>query len=282
MSESCAFPAVPQSRGRTGPLRLSVVVPVYNEVASLPIILNRIIAALPYVEKEIIVVDDCSTDGTAVWLRQAVGDETRVATSGCDGAVRVENSVPGTPSATIRAIFHERNRGKGAALRTGFHAATGDVLVIQDADLEYDPRDWDRFWPLFINDIADVVYGSRFHGSPHRSLYYHHYLGNRLISFLFSVLYNQILTDLEVCYKMFSRSVLDLLTLRSDDFGFEIEFSANVALARTLRIYEVGISYYGRTYDQGKKITWKDGLRALFYLIKFRLSLPHRKSNDKQ
>jgi glycosyltransferase involved in cell wall biosynthesis len=270
MSGSCGFPPAPQPGGRTGPLRLSIIVPVYNEVVSLPVILNRVVAALPFVEKEIIVVDDCSTDGTAVWLRQAVGNEARVATSGCDGVVRVGNSVPGIPSATIRAIFHERNKGKGAALRTGFHAATGDILVIQDADLEYDPRDWERFWPLFINEIADVVYGSRFHGSPHRSLYYHHYLGNKLISFLFSVLYNQILTDLEVCYKMFSRPVLDILSLQSNDFGFEIEFSANVALARTLRIYEVGISYYGRTYDQGKKITWKDGMKALFYLIKFR------------
>jgi glycosyltransferase involved in cell wall biosynthesis len=231
------------------------------------------VAAVPHVKKEIIVVDDCSTDGTTSWLRQSVGSEIQVATVGCEGAVRIGYSVPDIPSATIRAIFHERNRGKGAALRTGFCAATGDVLVIQDADLEYNPTDWERFWPLFINDIADVVYGSRFfHGNPHRCLYYHHYIANRLISLAFSVLYNQTLTDLEVCYKMFARPVLDLLTLRSDDFGFEIEFSSNVARARTLRIYEVGISYYGRTYAEGKKINWRDGIKALLYIIKFRFS----------
>jgi len=259
--------------GWTGPLKLSVIIPVYNEVISLPIILNRVVAAIPHVQKEIIVVDDCSTDGTTSWLRQSLGNEIRVATVGGDGAVRIGSSVPDIPSATIRAIFHERNSGKGAALRTGFRAATGDVLVIQDADLEYNPADWEPFWPLFINDIADVVYGSRFfHGKPHRCLYYHHYVANRFISFAFSVLYNQTLTDLEVCYKMFARPVLDLLTLRSNDFGFEIEFSSNVARARTLRIYEVGISYYGRTYAEGKKINWKDGIKALLYLIKFRFS----------
>lgn len=255
-------------------MKLSVIVPVYNEVISLPIILNRVVAAIPYVQKEIIVVDDCSTDGTTAWLRQSVGNEIQVATVGCDGAVRVGNSESDIPSATIRAIFHERNSGKGAALRTGFRAATGDVLVIQDADLEYDPTDWERFWPLFINDIADVVFGSRFHGNPHRSLYYHHYIANRFISFVFSVLYNQVLTDLEVCYKMFARPILDLLTLRSNDFGFEIEFSSNVARSRTLRIYEVGVSYYGRTYAEGKKINWKDGIKALFYIIKFKFSSP--------
>ena len=264
-----------QSGGRTGALKLSVIVPVYNEVISLPIILNRVVAAIPYVEKEIIVVDDCSTDGTAAWLRQSVGNETQVANVGCDGTVRVRNSARDIPSATIRALFHERNRGKGAALRTGLRAATGDVLVIQDADLEYDPTDWERFWPLFVNDVADVVYGSRFQGNPHRSLYYHHYIANRLLSLVFSILYNQILTDLEVCYKMFNRPVLDLLTLRSNDFGFEIEFSSNVARSRTLKIYEVGISYYGRTYAEGKKINWRDGIKAFFYLIKFRVS-PHR------
>jgi glycosyltransferase involved in cell wall biosynthesis len=267
-----------QAGERTGSSKLSVIVPVFNEATSLPIILNRVVAAIPYVEKEIIVVDDCSTDGTTEWLRQSLGNEMQVATVGCDGTVRFGKCVPDIPSAPIRAIFHERNSGKGAALRTGFRAATGDVLVIQDADLEYDPRDWERFWPLFANDIADVVYGSRFHGNPHRSLYYHHYLGNRLISFLFSVLYNQILTDLEVCYKMFTRPVLDLLTLRSNDFGFEIEFSSNIARPRTLRIYEIGVSYYGRTYHEGKKINWRDGVKALYYLLKFRL--PSRRSRS--
>jgi glycosyltransferase involved in cell wall biosynthesis len=252
------------------PLKLSVIVPVFNEVALLPVILDRIVAAIPEVEKEIIVVDDCSTDGTICWLRQTLGNEVKVAIPGPDGRVRIGTPEQGRPCARIRALFHAQNSGKGAALRTGFAAANGDVLVVQDADLEYDPAEWANFWPLFKNDIADVVYGSRFYGCPHRSLYYHHYIANRLISFVFSLLYNQTLTDLETCYKMFARSVLPLLTLRCDDFGFEIEFSSNVARQRTLRIFELGISYYGRTYAEGKKIKWKDGIKALFYLLKFR------------
>jgi glycosyltransferase involved in cell wall biosynthesis len=271
VSEYHAVNSASQSHSPSGRLKLSVVIPVYNEVGSLPVILGRVVAAIPSVEKEIIVVDDCSTDGTATWLRQTVGDGVCPASLGPEGKVRVCATEP-DGSATIRAIYHPHNCGKGAALRTGLAAAGGDVIVIQDADLEYDPNDWERFWPLFTDKHADVVYGSRFYGRPHRSLYYHHYLGNRLISFLFSVLYNQILTDLEVCYKMFVRSVLPLLTLQCDDFGFEIEFSSNVARARCLRIYEVGISYYGRTYAEGKKINWRDGIKALYYLIKFRFT----------
>jgi glycosyltransferase involved in cell wall biosynthesis len=280
MSSDTRIRSLPQFRPRFE-LKLSVVVPVYNEVASLPIILNRVVAALPDVDKEIIVVDDSSTDGTTAWLRQLIGNKIQKVTVGNDGAVRrIRDPEPGLPSATIRALFHERNRGKGAAVRTGFASATGDILVVQDADLEYDPTDWDRFWPLFANNIADVVYGSRFHGHPHRALYYHHYIGNRLISFFFSVLYDQILTDLEVCYKMFARPVLPLLTLRCDDFGFEIEFSSNVARARNLRIYEIGISYYGRTYAEGKNINWKDGIKALYYVIKSRFNSPSGSIND--
>jgi glycosyltransferase involved in cell wall biosynthesis len=169
-------------------------------------------------------------------------------------------------------LFHERNRGKGAAVRTGFARASGDVIVIQDADLEYDPNDWSRMFPLIMDrKVADVVYGSRFYGRPHRSLYFHHYLGNRLISFLFNLLYNQMLSDIEVCYKMFTSEVLRELKLTSDDFGFEVEITAQIARARRWRIYEVGISYYGRTYDEGKKINWLDGLKALVYLFKFRI-----------
>jgi glycosyltransferase involved in cell wall biosynthesis len=270
MSEPRSTCTNPPSGKREVPLKLSVVIPVFNEAVLLPVILNRVVAAIPEVEKEIIVVDDCSTDGTAAWLRHAVGEEVKTASVGPDGRVNFGCPDPDSPTAAIRALYHPRNSGKGAALRTGFAVASGDVLVVQDADLEYDPAEWVNFWPLFTNNIADVVYGSRFHGRPHRSLYYHHYLGNRLISFLFSVFYNQILTDLEVCYKMFVRSVLPLLTLRCNDFGFEIEFSSNVARTRTLRIYEIGISYYGRTYAEGKKINWKDGIRALFYILKFR------------
>jgi glycosyltransferase involved in cell wall biosynthesis len=248
-------------------LKLSVVVPVYNEVECLPLMLNRVLAALPDVEKELILVDDGSTDGTREWMAGALGDRQRYAAVG-DGVPRItDERSDGPGAATIRVILHERNMGKGAALRTGLRQVTGDVIVIQDADLEYDPNDWDRFWPLFTRGQADVVYGSRFYGEPHRCLYYHHYLANKLISFIFSILYNQILSDLEVCYKMFTREVLPLLTLRRNDFGFEIEFSANVALAPKLRIYELGISYYGRSYDEGKKINWKDGVKAIFYLF---------------
>ena len=152
------------------PLKLSVIVPVFNEMASLPVILDRIVAAIPEVEKEIIVVDDCSTDGTISWLRQTLGNEVKVAVPGPDGRVCIGPPEQGRPCATVRALFHARNSGKGAALRTGFAAANGDVLVVQDADLEYDPAEWANFWPLFKNDIADVVYGSRFYGRPHRSL----------------------------------------------------------------------------------------------------------------
>jgi glycosyltransferase involved in cell wall biosynthesis len=176
------------------------------------------------------------------------------------------------PVAQIRAIYHARNQGKGAALRTGIRAAQGEVIVIQDADLEYDPQDLERMWALVASGHADVVYGSRFYGRPHRCLYYNHYLGNRVISLLFSILYNQIISDVEVCYKMFTRDVVKFLTLRSNDFGFEIEFSANIARARTLRIYELGISYFGRTYREGKKINWKDGLKAIWYLFWFRIA----------
>ena len=160
---------------------------------------------------------------------------------------------------------------RGAAVRTGLACASGDVVVIQDADLECDPEDWSRTLPLIVDrKVADVVYGSRFYGRPHRSLYYHHYIGNRIISILFNILYNQMLTDIEVCYKMFTSDVLKSLHLTANDFGIEIEISAQIARARRWRIYEVGISYYGRTYDKGKKINWVDGLKALGYLVKFR------------
>jgi glycosyltransferase involved in cell wall biosynthesis len=254
-------------------MRLSVIIPAFNEVDSLPKILAKVVLALPQVEKEIVIIDDCSTDGTRAWLTAHIGDQPRIARVDETGQLILgdDSDRADQPSAQVRAMFHAVNRGKGAALRTGFGACTGAVVVIQDADLEYDPADWERFWPLFTNDLADVVYGTRFLTSlPHRCLFYHHYFANKLISLLFSIFYNQILSDLEVCYKMFRRDVLDILTLRSNDFGFEIEFSANVALARRLRIYELGISYYGRTYAEGKKINWKDGVKALWYLVRLR------------
>lgn len=239
-------------------MKLSILIPVYNERRLLPLLLTKLTSALPDVEKEVILVDDGSTDGTREWVREML--------DGANGPVEPFNKL------AVRVIFHERNQGKGAAIRTAIRSATGDAMAIQDADLEYDPADLLPMWRLIEDGHADVVYGSRFHGRPHRCLYFHHYFANRLISTLFSILYNQILSDLEVCYKMFRREVLQYLTLRSNDFGFEIEFSANIARARVLRIYEIGISYFGRTYAEGKKISWKDGLKALWYVLRFRFA----------
>lgn len=161
--------------------------------------------------------------------------------------------------------------GKGAGLQTAFAAISGDVVVIQDGDLEYDPSDWPQMYDLIaVRRVADVVYGSRFYGRPHRSLYFHHYLGNRLINILFNLVYNQTLTDLESCYKMMTSRVARSLRLTANDFGIEVEISAEIARQRDLRIYEIGISYFGRTYAEGKKIDWKDGLKALWYIFKFR------------
>jgi glycosyltransferase involved in cell wall biosynthesis len=227
---------------------LSVLIPVYNEFLTVERQLAQVAAVLPEVAKEIIVVDDGSTDGTRELLERV-----------CAG------------SATL--ILHERNRGKGAAVRTAAAAATGAVIVIQDADLEYDPADWAEMYALIMErKVADVVFGSRFYGRPHRSIYFHHYVGNRLITLLFNVLYNQTLTDIEACTKMFTRAVLQTLNITATDFGAEIQLSAQIALHRNWRIYEMGIRYFGRTYAEGKKVDWVDGLKALWYLLRFRFA----------
>jgi glycosyltransferase involved in cell wall biosynthesis len=259
-----------------GPV-LSVIIPAYNEARTIGHILQQVARAIPEVPKQIVIVDDCSSDGTSEWLRRnlAHADGVWRSISLNDGG-ELELSANGPLNQGgfwFTIFFHERNRGKGAALRTGFSRASGDVIVIQDADLEYDPDDWSRMLPLIVDrQVADVVYGSRFHGRAHRSLYFHHYLGNRIISFLFNIIYDQMLSDIEVCYKMFTKEVLRELRLTSDDFGFEIEISAKIARAKRWRIYEVGISYYGRTYEEGKKIDWVDGLKALGYLVRYRFS----------
>ncbi len=254
---------------------LSVIIPVFNERATLPRVLAAASAALPDVAKEIVVVDDGSTDGTREWLK---------ATFPASSAqfARFELDPAGNPvlapaetgrSNTLVAIYHPRNSGKGAALRSGFAAAQGDVIIVQDADLEYDPAEWSKMYPLIAErKVADVVYGSRFYGAAHRSLYFHHYLGNRVISLLFNLLYNQLLQDIEVGYKMLTRAAKDSLVLTCNDFGTEIEISAQLARSKAWRIYEVGITYYGRSYAEGKKINWKDGVRALWYLVKFRFA----------
>src|ERR1700722_4240100 len=254
---------------------LSVIIPVYNERHTLGQVLAAVSRALPGVRKHIIVVDDGSTDGTREWLKAnfPVGPRTGSEIS-LDGAGRLDVSAPlNQAPISVEPLYHAQNRGKGAALRTGFAAMRGDVVVIQDADLEYDPRDWAGMYDLIaVRRVADVVYGSRFHGRAHRSLYFHHYLANRLISLLFNALYNQTLSDIETCYKMMTAEVARWLRLSANDFGIEVEISAKGARQRLLRIYELGIAYYGRSYDEGKKINWKDGVKALWYLLKFRLA----------
>lgn len=252
---------------------LSIVVPVYDEIRTVGKVLAMLSQVLPQVRKEIIVVDDGSADGTREWLRANVPDGawTGSGIALCrDGSLDLVSTADGNIS--IRVVFHELNTGKGSSLRTGFGLVSGDVVVIQDADLEYDPGDWQAMYDLIVvRKVADVVYGSRFYGRPHRSLYYHHYLGNRLISRLFNILFNQTLTDIECCYKMMTRQVMQSLRLTTNDFGVEVEISAQIAKQRGLRIYELGISYYGRTYEEGKKIGWKDGIKAIWYILKFRL-----------
>jgi glycosyltransferase involved in cell wall biosynthesis len=225
-------------------MKLSVIVPVYNERKTIEEVIRRVRAVDPGMEKEIIVVDDGSTDGTRDVLESL--------------------DLPGT-----RVVYHEKNRGKGAALRTGFGAAEGDIVLIQDADLEYDPREYPRILEPILDGRADVVYGSRFLGGPHRVLYFWHYVGNRFLTTFSNMLSNLNLTDMETCYKVFRRDVLKKIELKSPRFGFEPEITVKLARLRC-RIYEVPISYSGRDYAEGKKIGWKDGLAALFHLIRFR------------
>lgn len=265
-------------------LTLSIVVPVYNERRFLPRLLRAAMLALPGVDREIVLVDDGSTDGTREWIKStfpAAANPIAGVRRGEDGSVdflAAEGASTGSDdgcekvagAVTVRPLMHVANAGKGRALRTAFAVASGDVVVIQDADLEYDPADWTPMFRLMQTGVADVVYGSRFHGKPHRSLYFYHYLGNRLISLLFNVLFDQMLSDVETCCKMFDRKVLEGVELVSDDFGIEVELSAAFARPRRWRIYECAINYYGRTYDEGKKIGWRDGLLALWYVVKFR------------
>lgn len=250
-----------ESSHAAGQFGLSVLIPVYNERQTLPQILQAVAAALPGVRKEIIVVDDGSRDGTRDWLSETYGL----------GRHKLSDS-----DDEINVIFHDRNGGKGAALRTGMAAATREVVIIQDADLEYDPEDWTEMFGLFQRGVADVVYGSRFYGRPHRVLYFYHLLGNKVITYLFNALFNETLSDLETCYKMFRRSLVDGVAFRSADFGIEVELSALFATTRRCRIYEMGIRYFGRTYEEGKKIGWRDGIKALWYVVLFRFAPPRK------
>jgi len=253
-------------------MKLSVIIPAYNERQTLPQVIPLVLQALPDVPKEIIIVDDNSADGTREWLLETFGTEPQAIALTAEHSFVTAASHQEDVTTTLKTVFHRRNQGKGAALRTGFQNATGDILVIQDADLEYDPQDWGEMWRLIAENRADVVYGSRFYGKPHRVLYFHHLLGNLVISNLINLLLNMTLTDIEVCYKMFRREVIEGMKLRCNDFGFEVEFTMKAIKVRRWRLYELGICYYGRTYAEGKKINWRDGVKALWYIFRFWLT----------
>lgn len=227
-------------------MKLTVIVPCYNEKESIQSIINAIIKS-PYPSKEIIVIDDCSTDGTRDVLHSDISP------------------------LVDRIIYHEKNQGKGAALRTGFKAATGDIIIVQDADLEYDPQEYPRLVEPILDDKADVVFGSRFMGGhPHRVLYFWHRAGNGFLTLLSNMLTNLNLTDMETCYKVFRKEIIQSIEIKENRFGFEPEITAKIA-KKHCRIYEIGISYYGRTYEEGKKIGWKDGFRAIYCIFRYNL-----------
>lgn len=225
---------------------VSIIIPVYCERATVEEIVHRVKSADVGLRKEVIVVDDFSTDGTRELL-EGIGRE----------------------NPALKICFHNRNRGKGAALRTGFTQVTGQVVIIQDADLEYDPRDYPRLLKPILEGNADVVYGSRFLGGPQRVLYFWHYAGNKLLTLLSNMLSNLNLNDMETCYKVFRTSILGQVVFKSNRFGFEPEFTMKVARLKC-RIYQIPISYNGRTYEEGKKITWRDGLATLWQLLWYR------------
>ena len=233
--------------------KLSIVIPAYNEERTIHQILDRIraVTLVGDLEKEIIITNDCSSDDTEGAIRKYMNQH---------------------PEMNIQYLSHEKNQGKGAALHTGIRHASGEYLIIQDADLEYDPEEYNLLLQPILDGFADVVYGSRFiGGKPHRILFFWHSIGNRWLTGLSNALTNLNLTDMETCYKLFRTSIIQPLELREKRFGFEPEVTARIAKIRDIRIYEVGISYYGRSYEEGKKIGWRDGLRAIYCIFKYNL-----------
>lgn len=233
--------------------KISIIVPAYNEASTISNIIDKLInlSLINNINKEIIIVNDCSTDNTAAI---------------------VENIISMHPSSEIYFISHEKNSGKGAAIHTGIKNATGDYLIIQDADLEYDPNEFNILLKPVIDGYADVVYGSRFlGGSAHRILFFWHTIGNKFLTFLSNLFTNLNLTDMETCYKLFKTDIIKGIKLNEKRFGFEPEITSKISKVKNIRIYEVGISYYGRTYEEGKKIGMKDAFRALYCIIRYNL-----------
>ncbi|MFA6129028.1 MAG: glycosyltransferase family 2 protein [Bacteroidales bacterium] len=234
-------------------MKLSVIIPAYNEQATIYGILKRVssVELIQGIEKELVVVNDCSKDGTETELFRFQSDH---------------------PEIQVNYQKHEVNRGKGAAIHTGIIIAQGDFIIIQDADLEYDPREFNLLLQPILDGFADVVYGSRFSGGkPHRVLFFFHTIGNRFLTFLSNLLTNINISDMETCYKLFRSEVIKSIKLKEARFGFEAEITAKVSRIPNIRIYEAGISYYGRTYAEGKKINWKDGFRAIYCIIKYNI-----------